>query len=98
MPEVKWLPQALDDIERLYNFLKDKNPTAASKAARCILEGANLLKNHIQIGRPMSDGSGRRELFLPFATGSYVLRYMAEGDDIAVIIRVWHNKENKSAP
>jgi plasmid stabilization system protein ParE len=93
MPEVKWLPEALDDLERLFAFLREKNPDAAARAAQAILDGANLLVTSPRLGRPMPDKTGRRELFVPFASGAYVLRYIVEREDTAVIIRVWHSRE-----
>jgi len=42
----------------------------------------------------MSDGSKRRELYLPFGNGAYVLRYRLDGD-MVVIIRVWHSREHR---
>lgn len=95
MAKVTWLPQALDDIERLYAFLKDKDREAAKRAAGCILKGVTLLKASPRIGRPMPDKTGRREVFVAFGAGAYVLRYMLEADDVVIIIRVWHSKENR---
>ncbi len=93
MPALKWLPEALDDLERLFAFLREKNPAAAARAAHTILEGADLLLTSPRLGRPMPGTTQRRELFIPFASGAYVLRYMLEVDDTPVIIRVWHSRE-----
>lgn len=95
MSKIKWLPEALIDVERLYTFLNDKSPEAAARAASAILAGVELLKTSPRIGRPMPDDSGRRELFVPFAASAYVLRYMLENEDTVVIIRVWHSRENR---
>jgi plasmid stabilization system protein ParE len=95
MSEVKWRPKALADIARLHAFLQDKNPQAAARAMGVILEGANSLKAALRIGCPMPDDTGRRELFLPFAAGAYVLRYMLDGDT-AVVLRVWHSREHRT--
>ncbi len=92
---VKWLPEALADIERLHAFLQKKSPDAAARAAKAILNGAELLKSTPSSGRPMQDDTGRREWFISFGAGSYVLRYMLENDEAAIIIRVWHSKENR---
>jgi len=37
--------------------------------------GANRLLELPEIGRPMEDDTGRRELFIPFGASTYVLRY-----------------------
>lgn len=95
MATIKWLPEAIADIERLHAFLKDKDIGAATHAAQCILRGTTLLKNSPRTGRPMPDETGRRELFVAFGAGAYVLRYMVEAKDTVVIIRVWHSRENR---
>lgn len=94
MPQITWLPEALIDVERLRAFLKDKNPNAAARAGQTLRDGANYLAGFPEVGRPMNDQSARRELFLPFGAGAYVLRYRIDGDNI-VIIRVWHSKERR---
>jgi plasmid stabilization system protein ParE len=91
---VVWLPEALVDVDRLHGFLRDQNPDAARRAARIILGGSKQLAALPEIGKPMSDGTGRRELFLPFGSGSYVLRYMLHQNQV-VIIRVWHSREDR---
>jgi plasmid stabilization system protein ParE len=95
LPQVKWLPEALADIERLHGFLREKSPVAASRAARVILDGTELLKSLPEVGRPMNDETARRELVLSFGAGAFVLRYIWDKEDAVVIIRVWHSKENR---
>lgn len=95
MTTIKWLPEAVADIERLYGFLKEKDSEAAARAAGRILEGVSILKESPRIGRPMPDETGRRELFVPFSAGAYVLRYMLENQNSVIIIRVWHSRENR---
>lgn len=92
MSEVIWLPEAIEDLERLRAFLLDKHPEAARKAAQVILKGADVLSDFPEIGQPMDDGTGRRERFEAFGRGGYVLRYRIEEDRV-VILRVWHAKE-----
>lgn len=90
-----WLPEALADVERLHDFLKQKSPQTAERAARTILEGAEMLERAPEAGRPMADDTGRRELFLPFGAGSYVLRYRLDAARTVVVIRVWHSRQNR---
>ncbi len=65
------------------------------RAAQTILEGARLLKSAPEAGRPLKDDTGRRELFLAFGIGAYVLRYKLDVAGTVVIIRVWHSRENR---
>ena len=95
MPQVKWRPRAVSDIERLHAFLYEKDKAAANKVAYVISQGAVLLETSPRIGRPMSDRTARRELFLAFGAGAYVLRYVLVDDNTVVIIRVWHSKETR---
>lgn len=95
MATVKWLPEALADIERLYGFLYDKNPKAAAEIAAIILRAEALLESTPRIGRPMPDETGRRELFTAYGAGAYVLRYKLVAAN-PVIIRVWHSRENRT--
>ncbi len=96
MPQLKWLPEALADVERLHAFLLEKSPDAAARAAKVILDGAGFLTSIPDIGRPMEDDTGRREWAVSFGAGAFVLRYMRDKNDTVVIIRVWHSKENRA--
>ncbi|ETW98049.1 MAG: plasmid stabilization protein [Candidatus Entotheonella gemina] len=87
-----WLPEALDDLERLFEFLLERDPAAAERAIRSIESGAESLTALPERGRPMGDETGRRELLIPFGAGAYVVRYRLHREDV-VIIRVWHSRE-----
>jgi plasmid stabilization system protein ParE len=89
-----WLPEALADLERVYDFLIEKDPAAAERAVRTIESGADRLAEFPEIGRPMGDDTGRRELFVPLGAGAYVLRYRLYHDTVFVI-RVWHSREER---
>jgi len=93
MPTVAWLPEALEDVARLYDFLAEKNPQAGANAVRCIQAAAQLLEQYAEVGKPMEDDSGRREIFAAFGSGAYVLCYRLNAQGDPVIIRVWHSRE-----
>jgi plasmid stabilization system protein ParE len=88
-----WLPEALDDIERLYAFLAGKNAEAARNAVLCIKAAAQQLEQFPLIGRRMDDETERREIFAAFGAGAYVLRYRPDAQGNVVVIRVWHSRE-----
>jgi plasmid stabilization system protein ParE len=90
---IVWLPEALDDIERLYDFVAEKNSQAARSAAACIKAATRQLSQFPEIGRRMDDDTGRREIFAAFGAGAYVLRYRINAHGDVVVIRVWHSRE-----
>jgi toxin ParE1/3/4 len=94
VPQVVWLPEALEDTERLRLFVENKSSTAAARAGQILQDGAKLLSRFPEAGRPMNDGTDRRELFQPFGSGGYVLRYIIERQTI-VIVRAWHSREKR---
>lgn len=90
--EIAWLPAASKDVARLRNFLKSKNPLAAQRAAKRILEGVLMLQNNPGAGMPVEGLIDYRDLRLNFGSGEYVIRYRGETYR-NVILRVWHSKE-----
>lgn len=92
--KLRWLPEAWQDIQRLFEFLADKDPDAAARALVVISDGADRLLELPEIGWPMNDDTRRRELYLPFGAGAYVLRYRLDGEAI-IVIRVWHSRERR---
>ena len=99
MPQTRrliWLPEAATDIARLRRFIQPHNPKAARRAAQCIKAAANQLIEFPEIGKPLQDGTERRELYAPFGNGAYVLRYQLKGEDV-VILRVWHSREDRES-
>lgn len=95
MARVKWLPEAILDFERLYYFLLDNDFDAANNAASNIIHGISLLETTPHIGRPMQEDMVRRELFISFGAGAYVIRYILQSEDIVILLRIWHSKENR---
>jgi len=55
MPSLIWLPRAIDDLARLYDFLIAKDPEAARRAVATIRQGVSILQRYPEIGRPIED-------------------------------------------
>lgn len=49
--KVVWLPEALEDTQRLRLFLDEKNPTAAARVGKILQEGEKYLASFPEIGR-----------------------------------------------
>ena len=87
---------AIADVERLHEFLAEKDSSAAQRAAKAIDDAVRSLTDFPQRGRP-SGIAGVRELIVPFGQSSYVLRYayLASRGEI-VILRIWHGREQRA--
>lgn len=94
MPQVVWLPEALVDLVRHFDFLKLKNKNAAAQAADAIREAGFSLAETPEKGVVLQDGSGRRKLVVPFGKYGYVMLYVLERDRV-VILRIDHGRENR---
>ncbi len=91
------LPEASEDIDRLYEFLKDENPRSAQKAMLAIDEGFEMLIASPYLGVRMHGREMYRQLFVPFGKNAYALRYRINSDnDALVVVRIWHSRENRS--
>ncbi len=91
---IEWLPAAVEDLIRVREFIRTKNPTAAKKAAERISSAITILQDNPEVGRPLFDGlEGFRDLVVPFGQGGYVIRYRMN-DNVCVIVRLWHTKED----
>ena len=95
MPEIRWHPEAVVDLERLQRFLDEAtgDTTVSQKAARKLLRELALLQGNPLLGRRMEASTTRRELVVSFGAGAYVVRYVATERFVA-ILRVWHAREN----
>ncbi len=91
-----FLPEASEDIDRLYEFLLKDNPIAAQKAMLAIDEGIKLLSDNPHSGVQMEGRPDYQQLFIPFGKSAYVLRYRLDAQtDTLAVVRVWHGKEQR---
>ena len=89
-----WLNSAVDDLCRLREFLGQKNMMAANKAANKIIESTNILIQHPNLGKPVSDLPDYRDFAIPFGAKGYVLRYRLS-DNKLYIVHIKHYNEVK---
>ena len=86
-------PAALQDIERLTDFLMAADPSAAADTARVLLNGLRILKQHPLVGRLAE--AGLRELVISRGRSGYVALYRYDvASDIALILALRHQREH----
>ncbi|MCQ9326930.1 type II toxin-antitoxin system RelE/ParE family toxin [Neisseria dentiae] len=92
MPQVVLTEKAVGDLNRLYEFLVDKNPTAAVNAIRAIKAALNDLAVFPAQGRYFDDVY--REWPVPFGSRGYLVLYRIEHDTV-IIVSVRHQLEER---
>ena len=93
MPQVIFAPGAIRNLQRIRDFLHQKNPIAAQRAAMTIIQSVQVLGQQPQIGRPIEDmPDAYREWVIEFGDSGYVARYRLD-DETIVILAVRHQRE-----
>jgi plasmid stabilization system protein ParE len=92
MPQVKVSPRATQDLQRLYDFLAEKDERVAENALDTIEASFKTLAHAPEIWRPVE---GRlRELIIEFGRSGYLALYDYDPDiDRVVILAVRHQRE-----
>jgi len=94
MPQVRFAPPALRDLERLREFLRPKSPDAAKRAASAIKKTLQVLEQHPQIGRPVDNMEPEyRELLIEFGNSGYIALYRYDDSDFVTVLTIRHQKE-----
>ena len=92
MARLIYSARALDDLERVTNFLVDTDPAAAAVTVDLIAEAVAILAHHPLIGRPAEHGL--RELVISRGRTGYVALYSFEtAQDCVLILAVRHQRE-----
>ena len=92
MASVQYTAKALEDLERLADFLAGDDPAAAASTADLILDGLAILEAHPLVGRAVE--KGRRELVISRGRSGYIAlyRYLPPKDRVTVLA-IRHQRE-----
>ena len=92
MARLIYAVRALDDLERLSDFLLDVDPVAARATIDLIAEAVDVLANHPLVGRPVE--AGLRELIISRGSTGYVALYSFESTaETVLILSIRHQRE-----
>jgi plasmid stabilization system protein ParE len=84
--------RALGDLERLFDFIAEEDPTRARKQLLSVRRAFELLADHPLLGREAEEG--RRELILSRGRYGYVAKYRwRPAEDVVLILAVRHQRE-----
>jgi toxin ParE1/3/4 len=87
--QIRWSPEAADDLERIVQHIQKDNPEAARTVAETIYEGASSLKTFPNRGRIGRHRGSRELIFEP-----YILVYRVSGEFVE-ISRVYHAAQDR---
>ena len=92
MARLIYSARALDELERVTDFLVDTDPAAAAVTVDLIAEAVTILAHQPLIGRPAEHGL--RELVISRGRTGYVALYSFEtAQDCVLILAVRHQRE-----
>ena len=85
--------EAIEDLQRLREFISVHNPTAAARIAAELVSKIEMLPDFPGMGAPVEiapDPDSIRDMVY----GKYVVRYSLHSSAI-IILRVWHQLEGE---
>lgn len=89
---IRWTPEAVDDLARLYDFLAPYNPEAAVRVVTALRNAVRQLAAHPRLG-PRLAGFKPREV-RRLVVAHYEVRYEVAGDAVH-ILRFFHGREDR---
>lgn len=90
---VRLTSQANLDIRLQIDWLVERSPRSAEKAAHAIFEAIRRLQSHPLSGRLIA--SGERETQVRFGQFGFVVRYEARRNEV-VVVRVFHGAQDRA--
>ena len=92
-----YAPEAVADLQRLHDFVAAKDPLAARRLSKSLRDGIKRLKQFSHMGRRVRQSADvwAPEEIRDWVTGTYIARYLLL-DETIMILRVWHQKENRT--
>ena len=92
MAHIEVTQRALEDLERLFEFIAAQDPRRAREQVVSVRRAFEVLAEHPLLGHLAEDG--RRELVLSRGRYGYVAKYRwLPADDVVLILAVRHQRE-----
>ena len=86
MSQVIFAPEALLDLKRLREFLRQRNALSAKSAAVAITNAVKILGQPPKVGRPSGNMADEyRELLIEFGDSGYIALYQFEDERVTIL-------------
>jgi len=77
-------------MSRRDEFVAENNPAAAKRIRDQLLASFQTLLEQPKGGKPVKSLPVRQ-----WVTGDYVIRYVLDGEQNLIIVRIWHGREER---
>ncbi|MET0547467.1 MAG: type II toxin-antitoxin system RelE/ParE family toxin [Caulobacterales bacterium] len=88
---IRYSDAALDDVERLYRWLLDRNPSASRRFLKRLKAAEDFIAGKTAACMNVQSGVARRYI-VRFSGAAYVIYFVEDGAD-QIIVRIWHGRE-----
>jgi plasmid stabilization system protein ParE len=88
----EWSADALADLDRFSDFLKQHYPSLAGIVGREVILKTRVLGLRPELGHRIGGHDDYRQIVLRVLNAPYVIQYRRDGERI-VILRVFHGRE-----
>jgi plasmid stabilization system protein ParE len=93
MPQIRYTSQAIEDLKRLHDFLKTKDPDVARRAVSVIRDALNKVVFMPERFRPVEGEMYWREAVIDFGNSGYVARFQHLQNGDITVARIRHQRE-----
>lgn len=86
--------EALDDLEKIFDFVAERDPAAAAMHVSRIRDAITMLDAHPEIGRLRTSRGTLRELVISHGKSGYIALYEhSAAEDIVRVVAIRHQRE-----
>ncbi|MGM5054104.1 type II toxin-antitoxin system RelE/ParE family toxin [Rhizobium sp. 814_E9_N1_1] len=92
--ELKYTQTFYEDLDRLADFLIERDPDLAERAINAIQKALMILQDFpLMARRASADDPLLRELVVPFGSAGYVILFKVMSETSVIVIAVRHQRE-----
>lgn len=92
--ELKYTQTFYEDLDRLSDFLIERNPDLVERAISAIQKALTIVEDFpLMARRASADDPLLRELVVPFGSAGYVILFKAMNESTVIVLAIRHQRE-----
>ena len=92
--ELKYTQTFYEDLDRLADFLIERDPDLAERAINAIQKALMILQDFpLMARRASADDPLLRELVVPFGSAGYVILFKVMNESTVIVLAIRHQRE-----